>query len=80
MISMGWPKAARARSKNQRLRLACRRAFVPTTRTAVRAHGAQTLAESLQAAQGAFGGGVIQPAAIAQAGGEAHHFAQSIQK
>ena len=46
---------------------------------AVRAHGAQTLAESFEAAQCALGRGVVEPAAVAHAGGQANHFAQSIE-
>ena len=46
---------------------------------AVGAHGAQPLPESFETAQCAVRGGVIQPAAVAQARGQAHHFAQSIE-
>jgi hypothetical protein len=46
---------------------------------AVSVHGAEPLPEALEAAQGAFRGGVIQPSAIAQAGGQTHHFTQAIE-
>ena len=45
----------------------------------VGAHGAQPLTESLQTAQGAFGSVVIEPASVAETGGKAHHFTQSIE-
>jgi hypothetical protein len=53
--------------------------LVPTTRTLSALHGAQPLAEALEAAQSTLGGGVVEPAAVAQAGGEAHHFAQPVE-
>ena len=46
---------------------------------AVGVHGAQALAESFEAAQGAVGGGIVEPAAVAQAGGQAHHLAQPVE-
>ena len=46
---------------------------------AVRAHGTQPLAETLQAAQRALGGGIVQAPAVMQARGQTHHFAQSIE-
>ena len=76
---MGCPSAARALSRNQRLRFARRNAFVPTTRTLFGMHRAQPLSEALEAAQGAVGGGVVEAPAVAQAGGEAHHLAQPVQ-
>ena len=75
---MGWPSAARARSKNQRLRLARRKALVPTTRT-LSAHRAQPLPKALEAAQCTFGRSVVQPPAVAHARGQTHHFAQAVQ-
>ena len=79
MISMGWPSAARARSRNQRLRLGAAQGVRTDHAHAVGAHGAQPLSESFQAAQCAIRRGVIQPAAVAQAGGQTHHLAQSIE-
>ena len=46
---------------------------------AVGVHRAQPLPESLEAAQRTIGRGVVQPAAVAQARGQAHHFAQSVE-
>ncbi len=46
---------------------------------AVGMHGAQPLAEALETAQCALRRGIVQPPAVAQARGQAHHFAQSIQ-
>ncbi len=46
---------------------------------AVGVHGAQALAEALEAAQGAIRRCVIQASAIAQAGSQTHHFPQPVQ-
>ena len=46
---------------------------------AVGVHGAQALTESLEAAQRALRGGVVEPAAVAEARGEAHHLAQPVE-
>jgi hypothetical protein len=42
-------------------------------------HGPQTLPESLETAQGPIGRRVVEPAAVAETGREAHHFTQSIE-
>ena len=46
---------------------------------AIRLHRAQPLAETLEAAQRAIGGGFVQAPAVAHTGREAHHFAQPVQ-
>ena len=46
---------------------------------AVGMHGAQALTESLEASQGAVGGVIVQPAAVAETRGEADHLAQPVQ-
>ena len=46
---------------------------------AVGMHGAQPLSEALEAAQGAVGSRLVEAAAVAQAGGQAHHLAQPVQ-
>ena len=76
---MGWPSAARARSKNQRLRRGAAQGIGAHHAHAVGAHGAQPLAESLEAAQRTVRRRIVQSPAVAEAGGQAHHFAQSIQ-
>ena len=76
---MGWPSAARARSKNQRLRLARAQGIGADHAHAVGAHGAQALTEALETAQGAFRRGIVQPPAAVQARGQAHHLAQPVQ-
>ena len=79
MISIGWPSAARARSKNQRLRFARRSALVPTTRTLSACIARKPLPEAFEAAQRALGGRVVEPPAVAQTGAEPHHLAQPVQ-
>ena len=46
---------------------------------AVGMHGAQSLAETFQAAQGTVRGGIVETTAVAQAGGQTHHLPQTIQ-
>ena len=46
---------------------------------AVGVHGAQPLPEAFEAAQCALGRRVVQPAAVAQARGQSHHLAETIQ-
>ena len=46
---------------------------------AIGMHGAQSLSEALEAAQGALRGRIVETSALAETRGEAHHFPQPIQ-
>ncbi len=76
---MGWPERRARALQKPALALGAAQGIGAHHAHAVGAHGAQPLAEALQAAQGAVGGAVIQTPAVAQAGGEPHHFTQTIE-
>ena len=79
MISMGWPSASRARSRNACLRRATRSALVPTTRTLSGMHVAQSLAEALagRRARAPRLPCSMRPSSSTP-GAEPHHLAQAI--
>ena len=79
MISIGWPRASRARSRKVCLRCALAQSIGAHDAHAFRVHVAQALPETLQALECALGDGLVEPALIVQSGGEAHHFAQAIE-
>ena len=78
MISIGWPRASRARSRKACLRCASRSALVPTHAHAVGVHVAQALAEALEAGERARRHVLVDAAVLGHAGGQAHHLAQAV--
>ena len=79
MISIGWPSAARARSRNAPLRLRSAQRIGADDAHAFRLHVVQPLAEAFQARERCLRRLACQSTLLVEAGAEPHHLAQAIQ-
>ena len=78
MISIGWPRASRARSRKCLLAVRQAQRVGADHAHAVGVHVAQALAEALQAAERARRHVLVDAAVLGDAGGQAHHLAQAV--
>ena len=79
MISIGWPSAERARSRNAPLRLARRSVFVPTTRTLSAFMSCSRWPNRSRHASAGSVASRVRRLLLVEAGAEPHHLAQTIQ-
>ena len=78
MISIGWPRASRARSRNTCLRCASRSALVPTTRTLSACMSRRRWPKRSRQAMARAATSLSMRPFSSTPGGQAHHLAQAV--